>query len=48
VLDSKRIEELQDRLNGTWSIEKYPYSEWVSFIKAGVENKAELILVEAK
>lgn len=48
VLDGKRIEELQDRLNGTWTIEKYPYSDWVSFIKAGVENKAELILVEDK
>jgi hypothetical protein len=48
VLDAKRIEELQDRLNGTWTPEKYPYSDWVSFIKTGVENKAELILVEDK
>ncbi|MBY0403708.1 MAG: hypothetical protein K2X66_07395, partial [Cyanobacteria bacterium] len=44
----ERFLEIQDSLNGNWSSEKYPNSDWVSFVQSGVNARAELVLVDGK
>jgi hypothetical protein len=44
----ERFLEIQDSLNGNWSAEKYPNSDWVSFVQSGVNARAELVLVDGK
>jgi hypothetical protein len=40
------LNEIRDRLNGSWSQEKYPQSQWHPFIQAAVDHQAELVLVD--
>lgn len=43
-----RLQEIKDSANGQWSAAKYPNSEWLKFVQAGVDNDAELILTDNK
>ncbi|MBY0405674.1 MAG: ankyrin repeat domain-containing protein [Cyanobacteria bacterium] len=41
------LKELNEFIQGTWRPEKYPNSNWIQFLhQAGVENRAELVMVE--
>ncbi len=42
----QRLRELRDVVNKTWSVTKYPHSDWVRFLnQAGVQNRGELVLL---
>ncbi|MBY0403889.1 MAG: ankyrin repeat domain-containing protein, partial [Cyanobacteria bacterium] len=46
-LTPSHLQELNDFVSGGWSPEKYPESDWIRFLnQAGVENRAELVLLE--
>ncbi|MBY0403343.1 MAG: ankyrin repeat domain-containing protein, partial [Cyanobacteria bacterium] len=46
-LTPPHLQELQAFITGTWNEKNYPQSEWIQFlVKAGVENRAELVMVE--
>jgi ankyrin repeat protein len=46
-LTPPHLQELQAFISGTWNEKNYPQSEWIQFlVKAGVENRAELVMVE--
>jgi ankyrin repeat protein len=48
-LTPSHLKELTDFVSGSWTVSKYPDSNWIKFLKqAGVENRGELVMVEAE
>ena len=46
-LTEKMLAEMKDRLNGTWTKEKYPNSMWRQFVQSAVDHHdAEMVLID--
>lgn len=43
---SENVRELEARLNGTWSEEAFPNSQWTAFVQTAVDKSAEIVLVD--